>query len=89
MPLVSFAITKKGQHYPELDFLHLTVIDFGIGIPTSVRSLPQNLDKTADEALQWAFEPGNSTKQDSISRGAGLNLLQEFIVIKSWKPYNL
>ncbi|MEH2320222.1 hypothetical protein [Nostoc sp.] len=66
--------------YPKLGFLHLTVIDFGIGIPTSVRSLPENSDKTADEALKWAFDLGNSTKQDSISRGAGLNLLQEFIV---------
>ncbi|MEH1792320.1 MULTISPECIES: hypothetical protein [unclassified Nostoc] len=73
-------VFRCGQHYPKLGFLHLTVIDFGIGIPTSVRSLPQNLDMTANEALEWAFEPGNSTKQNSVSRGAGLNLLQEFIV---------
>lgn len=71
-----------GQHYPNIGVLHLTVIDidFGIGIPTSVRSLAQNLGKTDNEALEWAFEPGNSTKQDSISRGIGLNLLQEFII---------
>lgn len=69
-----------GQHYPNMGVLHLTVIDFGMGIPTSVRSLPQNLGKTANEALEWAFTLGNSTKLGSISRGAGLNLLQEFII---------
>lgn len=68
-----------GQHYPNRGILHLTVIDFGIGIPTSVRSLPQNLNKTTTEALQWAFAPGNSTKQGSVACGAGLDLLQDFI----------
>lgn len=79
--LISYSnLGMKLSSYPKLGFLHLTVIDFGIGIPSNVRSLPQNSDKTANEALQWAFEPGNSTKQDSISRGAGLNLLQDFIL---------
>lgn len=68
-----------GQHYPKLGMLHLTVIDFGIGIPTSVRSLPQNAPFTTKEALSWAFESGNTTKQSGISRGLGLNLLQDFV----------
>jgi len=72
-------VLSCGQHYPKLGMLHLTAIDFGIGIPTSVRSLPQNAPFTTQEALAWAFEPGNTTKQSGISRGLGLNLLQEFI----------
>ncbi|NET30432.1 MAG: hypothetical protein F6K19_00255 [Cyanothece sp. SIO1E1] len=31
------------------------------------------------EALLWAFRPGTSTKQNGVSRGMGLNLLQEFV----------
>ena len=69
-----------GQHYPKLRMLHLTVIDFGIGIPTSVRSLPENASFTTSEALFWAFQSGNTTKQNDISRGLGLNLLQEFVI---------
>jgi len=70
-----------GQHYPESGTLQLTIVDFGIGIPQSVRALPENSDKTATEALKWAFMPGNSTKNDkNIARGAGLHLLEQFIL---------
>ena len=68
-----------GQNYPKARTLQLTVIDFGIGISTSVRSLPQNSAKTTIEALKWAFLLGTTTKQNGVSRGAGLNLLQEFV----------
>jgi hypothetical protein len=68
-----------GQHYPNQDRLELTVIDFGIGIPDSVRSLPKNCQMSSTEAISWAFQNGNSTKNESIGRGVGLNLLQNFI----------
>ena len=68
-----------GQHYPDSGTLQLTVVDFGIGIPNSVRTLPENAAMTATEALKWAFEPGHSTKQNGIRRGEGLHLLQEFV----------
>lgn len=69
-----------GQHYPTQRELHLTIIDFGQGIPTNVRSLGQNLTLDSDQALQWAFQPGNSTAQNGVSRGMGLNLLQRFMI---------
>ena len=70
-----------GQHYPKYGTLQLAIIDFGIGIPQSVRTLPENVDKTATEALKWAFMSGNSTKNDkNIDRGAGLHLLEQFIL---------
>lgn len=69
-----------GQHYPKMGMLHLTVIDFGIGIPTSVRALPENAPLTTAEALAWALQSGTTTKkQNGISRGLGLNLLQDFV----------
>ncbi len=69
-----------GQNYPQAGTLQLTVVDFGIGIPTSVRALPQNATISTTEALNWAFQSGNSTKNDTgVSRGAGLHLLKEFV----------
>jgi hypothetical protein len=68
-----------GQHYPKMGILQLTVVDFGIGIVANVRSLPQNSTMSAVQALEWAFQPGNSTKQSEGNRGIGLNLLQEFV----------
>jgi anti-sigma regulatory factor (Ser/Thr protein kinase) len=68
-----------GQHYPKLGMLHLTVIDFGIGIPNSVRSIPENALLTTSESLSWAFQSGTSTKQNGVPRGLGLNLLQNFV----------
>lgn len=61
--------------------LHLAVVDFGIGIPSSVYSfLSPNESLTSAEALKWAFQSGTTTKQDeAISRGMGLNLLQTFV----------
>lgn len=75
----AIGVFSCGQNYPKAGTLQLTVIDFGIGIPTSVRSLPQNSAKTTIEALKWAFRPGTSTKQNGVCRGAGLNLLQTFV----------
>jgi hypothetical protein len=68
-----------GQHYPKKGRLELTVIDFGIGIPDSIRSLPQNCWMTSSKAIDWAFQDGNSTKDETIGRGVGLNLLQSFV----------
>lgn len=68
-----------GQHYPDSGTVQLTVVDFGIGIPNRVRTLPENAAMTATEALKWAFEPGNSTKQNGVRQGEGLHILQEFV----------
>jgi hypothetical protein len=68
-----------GQHYPNQGRLELAVIDFGIGIPDSVRSLPQNCQMTSRDAIDWAFQDGTSTKGETIGRGVGLSLLQSFV----------
>jgi hypothetical protein len=75
-----------GQHYPSLDDLILSVVDFGRGIPTNVRTFLSQY--VADDlvtrlnganCLKWAFQRGNSTSTGNVARGLGLDLLKEFI----------
>ena len=68
-----------GQHYPRLGKLHLTAVDFGVGIPQSVRSLPANQLLSSTDALKWALKQGTSTKFSEGGSGLGLNLLQSFV----------
>ena len=67
-----------GQYYPAKNRLDLSVVDFGVGIAEKVRTLTENENFSSEEALSWALAYGNSTVR-GISRGLGLNLLQEFI----------
>ena len=70
-----------GQNYPMLKKIKITVIDFGIGIPQSVRSYLQSLGQTDtildEETLRLAFTKGFSTRPEL--GGLGLKLLKEFI----------
>ncbi|GMA59762.1 hypothetical protein NZD89_09445 [Alicyclobacillus fastidiosus] len=72
-----------GQHYPKLHELHLTVVDFGVGIPTSVRNFHERNSISGAKALQWAFQLGASTKMEDEGgpRGLGLGILKDFIRI--------
>ncbi|MEO3706731.1 hypothetical protein [Trichormus azollae] len=72
-------VISCGQRYPESGTLQLTVVDFGIGIPNIVRTLPKNVGMTASKALKLAFESVNSTKQQDVRQGEGLHILQEFV----------
>lgn len=65
-----------GQHYPQRQEIALTVVDFGVGIPGSVRSVPAFTEMEDEEAIAWALLPGTTSKQGN--RGLGLNLLSEF-----------
>jgi hypothetical protein len=68
-----------GQHYPQLHLLKLCVLDFGVGIPSSVRWFKKKETVSASVALRWAFRPGTTTKPNGMGRGMGLDLLKEFI----------
>lgn len=61
--------------------LHLSVLDFGIGIAKNVM---KHSDITNEiEAMKWALIRGNSTNTDSqnqkMARGLGLDLLSDFV----------
>lgn len=66
-----------GQRYPQRHEIALTVVDFGAGIPGTVRGVP-TLESISDpDAIEWALMPGTTSKPGN--RGVGLNILAEFI----------
>lgn len=81
-----------GQHFRHRNELLLSVVDFGHGIPANVRSfLGKHVDEKlvsqlpASACLKWAFERGNSTCDEIVPRGLGLDLLKEFIQLNQGK----
>jgi len=82
-------IFSCGQHYPKQHELKLTVVDFGVGIPSNVRMFfkhdarAQSL--SAASCLKWAFQRGTTTKPNGTSRGMGLDLLKEFVKLNKGK----
>lgn len=78
-------IFSCGQHYKQLHELKLTVVDFGVGIPSNVRIYASNPNISADIALRWAFQRGTTTKPNGTSRGMGLDLLKEFVKLNKGK----
>lgn len=82
-----------GQYFPNVKELNLTMVDFGVGIPSNVRfyhagrMAPEQLG--AAKCMQWAFQAGTSTKPPSEQgggpHGLGLDLLQAFVRINRGK----
>jgi hypothetical protein len=74
-----------GQHFPKKHLLKLTLVDFGVGIPSNVRLyfLEQHRispgQLPADRCLKWAFQRGTSTRPGG--RGLGLDLLRSFVEV--------
>ncbi len=68
-----------GQHYPKNQELKLTVVDFGVGIPSNVRFFCRNPGLPAHRALEWAFQEGTTTNPNGMGRGMGLDLLKRFV----------
>jgi len=76
-------IFSCGQYYPTIGQVGLAIIDFGIGIPQSVRDYHRSAPGTDNyltsiEALHWALGPGHSTKSQGYS-GLGLDFVQSFM----------
>ena len=74
-----------GQFFPRLHALNLTVVDFGVGIPSNVRLFGQNPSLRAGKAMEWAFRPGTTTKPNGLGRGVGLDLLKSFVRLNKGK----
>lgn len=75
-----------GQHFPKIGELNLTIVDFGVGIPSNVRLFkanefsPEKLSAT--KCMEWAFQLGTSTRPERPDLGPcglGLDLLREFV----------
>jgi two-component sensor histidine kinase len=79
-------IFSCGQHFPRRRELNLTVVDFGVGIPSNVRRYLKNPTLSADSCMEWASHPGNTTKpKQGIPGGVGLDLLRDFVKITDGK----
>lgn len=75
-----------GQYFQSMNQLVLAVVDFGVGIPSKVRSYlksdPRAAKLLSSSCLKWAFQSGNTTShQTGVARGLGLDLLKEFVQI--------
>jgi hypothetical protein len=85
----SVGIFSCGQRYPSRRELKLTVVDFGVGIPSNVRMFfrhdPRAVSLNTASCLKWAFQRGTTTKPNGTSRGMGLDLLKEFVKLNKGK----
>ncbi|MCE7946095.1 MAG: ATP-binding protein [Chloroflexi bacterium CFX4] len=68
-----------GQFYPTSKEIMLTLVDFGIGIPATVRKHLRQPALSAEAAIRWVFQEGNSTKARLMARGNGLKILKSFV----------
>jgi len=75
----TIGVFSCGQHYPRWGELKLTIVDFGVGIPSNVRLYKGNLNIPAEKALEWAFRRGTTTKPNGMGRGLGLDILKQFV----------
>lgn len=88
----AIGVFSCGQYFKTMNDLILSVVDFGRGIPATVRAfLRRYVDDdrvsrfTGAMCLKWAFERGNSTCLSGVARGLGLDLLKEFVCANQGK----
>lgn len=81
----NIGVFSCGQHFPKLNKLKLTVVDFGVGIPSNVRRFQNNPNLPADQSLKWAFQAGTTTRQSGVAGGVGLDYLKSFVKINGGK----
>lgn len=72
-----------GAHCSKKNEVVLSVIDFGTGIPETVRAhfkgTPRLEEILSSSLMEWAFKRGNTTGGGKVARGLGLDLLNEFV----------
>lgn len=74
-------IAACGQFFPSKSRLDFVLTDGGRGIPGSVRGLFPDQKMTDVDAISWAMEPFNTTRQGDIPGGLGSKLLREFVAL--------
>ena len=76
----SLPITVCGQFFPKSRLLDFAIVDGGRGIAGSVSSTGRRFPNEAD-AIDWAMQPGNTTREGDIPGGLGSEILREFIAL--------
>ena len=75
----SCGVFTCGQFFPGKREISLAFVDFGIGIPASVRTVPKVGHLDDARAIEWAMKAGNTSKAGN--RGMGLDILRTFVVL--------
>lgn len=73
----ALGVFSCGQFYPNTKEIALAFVDFGLGIPGTVRTVPAGRDLDDGEAISWALIEGNTSKPGN--RGVGLSILRSFV----------
>ena len=66
-----------GQYFPAAGSLHFTLVDLGQGYLPEIERFTKGAVNTAEGAIKWAIEEGNTTKKDAPG-GTGLKNLLKF-----------
>lgn len=77
-------VVVAGQVYPRKHLLTISLSDGGIGIIGSLRKAGITFRNHA-EAIHWAMQRHNTSRQGDIPGGLGLSVLQEFISMNGGK----
>lgn len=75
-----------GQFFPEEHRLEFSIADLGIGIRENILQ-KKGLAKPAKEAIRWAVQKNNTTRnpKDGKPGGLGLKLIHEFVELNEGK----
>ena len=69
-----------GEYYPEESKLRFAISDMGRTIRKNVNEYFKSGSSIDGKwAIEWAVEPGNTTKKDNIPGGLGLSLIRDFL----------
>lgn len=66
-----------GQFYPKQKKLVFTIVDLGVGFLPAISEKTEGEIDNSEEAIQWAIQKGNTTKQDKPG-GIGLSDLYSY-----------
>lgn len=69
------------QFFPKEAIIRIAISDFGVGIPSRVRTKLPDLDDQS--CLRKAIEEGFTTKSNVNNRGAGLNNLIRYVTMRN------
>lgn len=67
-----------GQHFPHKERLDFTVTDLGLGFGERVRAFLRE-ERDDHLCIDWAMQPGNTTRVGDVPGGLGLKRLRDFV----------
>ncbi len=77
-------IFSCGQYYPRNNKLDFTIVDLGKSIKSNVNNY-LNKQMKGSEAIDWAVQEGNTTKNGDTPGGLGLSLIRDFLRLNGGK----